>query len=380
MMDVRFSPWLIRPLLIVGALVVFVFVVLSWMHSNAIREEFLLPTDNAGVYPLTVESNDAGRVVVNRTPESVRPGVWGLESPDGYAQVSTIVRIGDDTVERGVAAADGTISTGDQVRMDTDAYPGDPLVAHGLGFEDFAIPSDIGPHPAWFVDGRRATWVIFVHGEGTDRLGESLRIMPRLVEQGFPVLSMAYRGDVGATPSDSGMRMWGLTEWKDIDAAVSAAQRKGAKDFVLVGSGAGASVVASYLHSADDISAIRGVVYDSPVLDLGGVVKRWAGESGVPGPISWFGRMLTRVRFGMEWDELNQFERTDEFDVPMLLLVGDADPVTPTDEYVSFADELGDLVVLERFVQGRHTDLWNIDVARYLDAVEAFLLQIVGPE
>ena len=379
-MGFRFSPWLIRPLLLVAASVIVVFVVLGWMHSNAIREEFLLPAGDSGVYPLTVESNDAGRVVVTRTATSERPGVWGLESPDAYAQVSTIVRIGDDTVERGVTDADGTISAGDPVRLDVDAYPGDPLLAHGLGFEDFAIPSDIGPHPAWFVDGRRATWVIFVHGRGTDRLGESLRIMPRLVEQGYPVLSMAYRGDAGATPSETGMRMWGLTEWKDLDAAISAAQRKGAKDFVLVGSGAGASVVASYLHSADDISAIRGVIYDSAVLDLEGVVTRWAGESGTPAPISWLGRTLTRIRFGMEWDELDQIERADEFDVPILLLVGDSDPVTPTDEYLRFADALGDLIVMERFVQGRHADLWNIDVDRYLDAVEAFLLQIVGPE
>jgi len=379
-MNFQLSPWLIRPLLLIAALVVFVFVVLGWMHSNAIREEFLLPTDDEGEYPLIVESNDAGRVIVTRTSESERPGVWGLESEDGYAQVSTIVRIGDDFVERGATAAEGTIIADDSVRMDADAYTGDPLVAHGLGFEDFAIPSDIGPHPAWFVDGRRSTWVIFVHGRGTDRLEESLRVMPRLVEQGYPVLSMAYRGDVGATPSDSGMRMWGLTEWKDLDAAVNAAQRKGAKDFVLVGSGAGSSVVASYLNSADDISTIRGVIYDSPVLDLEGVVTRWADESGIPVPISWLGRVLTRVRFGMEWEELDQIERVDEFDVPVLLLIGDSDPVTPTDEYLAFSEALGDLVVMERFVQGRNGDLWNIDMDRYLDTIEAFLLQIVGPE
>ena len=379
-MDFRLSPWLIRPLLLVAGLVLLVFVVLGWMHSNAIREEFLLPRTDAGAYPLAVVSNDAGRVVVPRTPASERPGVWGLESPDAYAQVSTIVRIDDDTVERGIAESDGVISADDPTRIDVDAYPGDPLLAHGLGFEDFAIPSDIGPHPAWFVDGRRSTWVIYVHGRGTDRLGESLRVMPRLVEQGFPVLSMAYRGDVGATPSESGMRMWGLTEWKDIEAAVSAAQRKGAKDFVIVGSGAGASVVASYLHNADDISPVRAVIYDSPVIDLEGVVQRWAGDSGTPAPISWLGRMLTRVRFGMEWAELDQIERADELDVPMLLLIGDDDPVTPTDEYVTFAEALGELVVMERFVQGRHADLWNIDVNRYLDTVEEFLLEIVGPE
>jgi pimeloyl-ACP methyl ester carboxylesterase len=379
-MDFRLSPWVIRPLLLVAAFVVFVFLVLGWMHSNAIREEFLLPQSDIDEYPLTVQSNDAGRVVITRTPESERPGVWGLESPDAYAQVSTIVRIGDDSVERGVAEADGEISANDAVRMDIDAYPGDPLLAHGLGFEDFAIPSDIGPHPAWFIDGRRSTWMIFVHGTGTDRLGESLRVIPRLVEQGYPVLSMAYRGDVGATPSETGMRMWGLTEWKDVDAAISAAQRRGAKDFVVIGSGAGASVVASYLHMADDISPVRAVIYDSPVLDLEGVVERWARESGIPSPVSWLGRVLTRLRFGMEWGELNQIERADEFDIPMLLLIGESDPVTPTDEYLTFAEMLGDLAVTERFVQGRHTDLWNIDVNRYLDTVEDFLLQIIGPE
>ncbi len=379
-MNVRFSPWLIRPLLVVGAVIVFVYVVLGWMHSNAIREEFLLPRSDPGEYPLTVESNDAGRVVLTRTAETERPGVWGLESADAYAQMSTIVRIGDDVVERGIQASEGVISPQDAVRVDVDAYPGDPLIAHGLGFEDFAIPSDIGPHPAWFVDGRRSTWMIFVHGRGTDRLTESLRVMPRLVEQGFPILSMTYRGDVGATPSESGMRMWGLTEWKDLDAAISAAQRKGAKDFVVIGSGAGASIVSSYLHSADDISAIRGVIYDSPVLDLEGVVKRWASDSGIPGPIAWLGRGLTRVRFGMEWGELNQLARADEFDVPLLLLVGDQNPVTPVNIALGFAESLGDLAVTERFVRGGQADLWNIDVDRYLDTIEAFLLKIVGPE
>ena len=379
-MDFRLSPWLIRPLLLVAALVVFVVVVLGWMHSNAIREEFLLPDESIDTYPLMVESFEAGRVVLPRTPSSERPGIWGLESPDAYAQASTIVRIGDDTVERGVTAEVGVIDAGDAVRMDVDAFAGDPLIAHGLGFEDFAIPSDIGPHPAWFVDGRRSTWIVFVHGRGTDRLSESLRVMPRLVEQGYPVLSMAYRGDVGATPSESGMRMWGLTEWKDLDAAIDAAKRKGAKDFVIMGAGAGASVVSSYLHSADDISAVRAVIYDSPVIDVEGVAKRWARESGTPAPISWLGRWLARVRFGMEWNELDQIDRVDEFNVPMLLLVGDADPVTPTDEFLTFAEGLGDLVVTERFVQGRHSDLWNIDVERYLDAVERFLLEIVGPE
>jgi len=54
--------------------------------------------------------------------------------------------------------------------------------------------------------------------------------------------------------------------------------------------------------------------------------------------------------------------------------------VTPVDISLGFGESLGDLAVTERFVRGGQADLWNIDVDRYLDTIEAFLLKIVGPE
>ncbi len=380
-MTLRFPTWLARVLLTLAALLVAVWVILAWLHANAIREEFLLPRPAAVDYPLTVLANEAGRVVLTRSPESEIEGLWGLESERAYAQVSTVVRISDDTVERGVRAVVGTIDVGSNVRIDADAYTGDPLTAHGLGFDnDFAIPSDIGPHPAWFIDGRRSTWVIFVHGRGIDRRTESLRITPSLVEQGFPIISMTYRGDIGATPSPSGMRMWGLDEWKDLEAAVTVAKRKGAKDFVIIGSGYGASIVSMFLQESDSVGSVRAVVYDSPVLDLEGVVRRWAQATGVPRPVAWLGRRLTSVRFGMDWSTLDQLERADEFDVPVLMLVGGNDQVTPIEEQLGFAETLGDLATVVRFEQGGTANLWNIDAERYERAVEAFLSETVGSE
>ena len=379
-MTFRFLPWAPRLVLAIGGVVIFVWVVVSWFHANAIREEFLLPRQMQQGYPLDVVSNEAGRVVLQRTPESVREGIWGLETEQSYAQVSTIVRITEDSAERGIVALEGTISAGDAARMDIDAYSGDPLTAFGLGFDTFAIPADIGPHPYWFVDGRRATWVIFVHGRGVDRRSESLRVIPSLVEQGYPVVAMTYRGDVGATPSQSGMRLWGLDEWRDLEAAVTVAQRKGARDVVIIGSGYGASIVSRFLNESDEIDAVRGVVYDSPMIDLEGVVERWSDNRGTPAPIAWMGRELTRIRFGMEWDLLDQLERTEEFDVPMLLMVGAEDPVTPIEESMKFAEELGDLVSVQRFEQGGHSDLWNIDSERYERVLSEFLLEVVGPE
>jgi len=380
-MAVHVPPWSWRALGFVGGFVILIWVALSWLHANAIREEFLLPRPAQDGFPLEVLSNEAGRIVMTRTSESEREGFWGLEAEDSYAQVTTIVRIDDDTVERGVRTLEGEIRAGASVRMNADAYTGDPLVAHGLGFEDnFPIPSDIGPHDAWFIDGRRSTWVIFVHGRGVDRLGESLRIIPGLVEQGFPIVSMTYRGDLDATPNPSGMRLWGLDEWKDVEAAVELVKRKGAKDVVLVGSGFGASIVSTFLYESEAITEVRGVIYDSPMIDLEGVVSRWASERSTPRPIAWLGRRLTTIRFGMEWNLLDQTSRTEYFDVPMLLLVGGEDPVTPIEELVAFGENLGDLADIERFEQGGNTDLWNIDVERYERVVADFLFKIVGPE
>ena len=379
-MAIRLPPWAPRVVFVAVGVLVFAWVVTGWMHSNAIRAEFLTPRQDQVGYPLTVIADPAGRVVIDRTPQTAREGTWGLEGERAYAQVLTIMRIDDTSVERGVKPLDGILQVGDAVRLDTDAYFGDPTLAHGLGFEEPRSPSDIGPHPTWFVDGRRSTWVVFVHGRGTDRLTESLRIIPSLVEQGFPVLSIAYRNDDGATPSQSGMRLWGLEEWLDLDAALNLAQRKGAKDVVIIGSGFGASIVSMFLHESPNIALVRGVIYDSPVLDLEGVARRWAAESGTPRVVAWLGRRIAAVRFGMDWDMLNQLERTTQFDVPILLMFGAQDPVTPVVEFTRFADALPDLIDVARFEQGEHTDLWNTDAERYESRVAQFLLEVVGPE
>lgn len=377
----RIPRWTTRVLLGVVLVAGVAVLGLAWIHANQIRSQFLLPGSAEVTYPLEILSNEAGRVVVSRTDDTVREGFWGLEGDEAYAQMSTIVRIGDDSVERGVKTLEGDFAVGDRARIDSDAFTGDPLTAHRIGFDgDLVIPSEIGAHPGWFIDGRRSTWVVFVHGQGDDRLGESLRIIPSLVEQGFPVMVISYRNDVGAAPSESGMRLWGLEEWRDVDAAVELAQRKGAKDFVIMGSGFGASIVSMFLHESDHIDTVRGVIYDSPVVNLEGVVERWSHETGTPSIVGWLGRRLVTARFGVEWSLLDQISRADEFDVPMLLLVGGEDPVSDPDQIEAFADAVGDVAVVSRFEQAGSTDLWNIDRDRYERTIANWLTDLLGPE
>ncbi len=352
----------------------------SWFHANAIRADLMVPMGDQTPFDVAIVSNDAGRVVIGRTDATERVGTWGLETDGAYGQVGTIVRVTGDTVERGFQSQVPSIEPGDFARIDVDTYSGDPETAHGLSWEPLRSPSDIGPQPAWFVDGRRATWVVFVHGKGNDRLTESLRLMPSLVKQGFPVMSVTLRNDVGATPNDSGLRYWGLEEWKDLDAAIDLGVRKGARDFVIVASGYGASVASMFLHESQMVDLVAGVVFDSPVLNIEPVAEAYAADHGTPGIIAWLGRRLVSLRFGMDWGALDQLARADEFDVPILLLYGAQDPVTPPETFERFASSRPDLVVADRFEQGGHADLWNIDSVRYENAIADFLEATAGPE
>lgn len=379
-MAFRIPRWTGRALLGLVGIIVGIWFVAGWFHANALRSDLMVPTGDETPYDVEVISNEAGRIIVDRTDATEQVGTWGLETPDAYSQIGTIVRVTEDSVERGVLEQLELIEPGSMSRVDVDAYTGNPESAHGLAWEPLRSPSDIGPQPAWFVDGRRATWVVFVHGKGNDRLTESLRLMPSLVKQGFPVMAVTIRNDVDATPNDSGLRYWGLEEWRDLDAAIDLGVRKGAKDFVIVASGYGASVASMFLHESEMVDLVKGVVFDSPVLDIEPVAEQYASEHNTPGVVAWLGRRLVAVRFGMDWRALDQIRRADEFDVPILLLYGAQDRVTPVESFERFAASRPDIVTADRFEQGGHGDLWNIDATRYENAIAAFLLATAGPE
>lgn len=385
-MAIQIPRWTGRATMVTLGVVLALWFVFAWFHANALRAELMVPRVDTAPFVLTVAGNDGSRVLLDRTEQTAREGVWGLEGAAAadvegdYAQLGPIVAVTDAVVERLVTPQVGTMDAGTMARIDTDAYTGDPRGAHGIGFEELRSPSEIGPQPYWFIDGRRATWVIYVHGRGNDRLTESLRITPSLVTQGYPVMAITIRNDVGATPSESGLRYWGLEEWRDVDAAIESGLRKGAKDFVVVGSGYGASVVSTFLHESDRVDLVRAVVFDSPVLAMEPIARSFAQDRGTPAPIAWLGRQLTALRFGLDWAALDQFARSAEFDVPILLMFGANDDVTPVEQFEEFATLRSDIVQSHRFEQAGHTDLWNVDAERYEDTVEAFLLEIVGPE
>jgi pimeloyl-ACP methyl ester carboxylesterase len=353
-----------------GAVVLALFVV-AWISANQIRSDLLVPLADERPYDIEVLRTPPARLVIAGTDEPPRGGVWGFESEATYTQLTALLNRTETETEWAATPYMSEPAVGVKARVDVDAYPADPEVAFGLGFEKVRAPGELGPLPAWLIDGRRSTWVIIVHGRGTDRRTQALRMIPRFAEAGYPVLVVSYRNDEGAPADPSGLRSWGLTEWRDLDAAVRLAEREGARDYFVVGHDLGAEVVSTFLHESDRVGNVLGVVFDSPALDLEGTMDYGSGP--VARFVDELGQQLARIRFGMEWSELDQIARADQFDVPILALHGARDQVIPIEITEAFAAARPDLVQFLRFEQGGHGDLWNVDTSRYESAVMAFI-------
>lgn len=349
----------------------------AFRGSGVIADDLLTPHPRPTGEAFEVELVGSGRIVLPRTDLTERPGVWGVTNGDGaYGQMAAVISQEAETVERSFRTLTGRFIAGDTVTLDAYAAAEDPMEAFAIDFDNVRIPGNLGVNPAWFVDGSSDTWVILVHGEGLDERAQALRVLPALADGGFPALVITYRND-SAAPDDGGYYRWGLSEWHDIDAAMTYAHNHGASDFVLYGFGMGANIAAMHLHESERAAEVRGAIFDSAVVDLGAVVDRIADERGIPGVVTTAAKAVARLRFGLEWSELNQLIRADQFDTPILLMHGTEDDVAPIAETDNFVTSVTGPITYERFEGAGRTELWNSDPERYNAAVLTFLIEAV---
>jgi len=194
---------------------------------------------------LTVHGTAAGQITLTRALASLRPGTYGLAGDGMHAVVGpvleTVPHPADTVVRRLHRVTHGTLEPGDKVWLTPNAHIGDPRSALGLDHADVDVPGELVALPAWFVPGARDTWVITVHGLGATR-EHPMNIMEFLHRHRFPVLDLAYRGDLGAPRPADGLNHLGESEWRDLDAAIRYATRYGAERVVLHGWSTGATM------------------------------------------------------------------------------------------------------------------------------------------
>ena len=360
----------------------------GWFYAGEIRDGALAAKAPAPPALQTAVLAVGDRsITLARSPgapaELTTPGTWGLRWAAGYGQLGAIRSLGPDRVERAFTRLRGRAPrAGERSAVDGYAYPADPAVAAGRPAREISYPSPLGPEPAWLVDGRRGTWVILVHGYNAAR-AETLRTLATVARQGYPALAIGYRNDPGAPASSDGLRHWGATEWRDLEAATGYALGHGATGVVLAGYSMGGAVVASFLLSSPLAARVRGVVLDSPALDLGEVVDHGAADrdlpllgTPVPPALTEVAKGIAGLRYHLDWGELDYLDRAGRLAAPMLVFQQSGDPTVPVAISETLAAERPDLVTFERFGGAGHVQSWNVDRPRYERALRAFLERV----
>ena len=105
-----------------------------------------------------------------------------------------------------------------------------------------------------------------VHGRGTTR-SEALRAVPVFHALGITSLVVSYRNDGEAPRSRTGTYALGATEWRDVDAAIGFARRRGARRVIVMGWSMGGAIALQLALNSAHRDAIAGLVLDSPVID-----------------------------------------------------------------------------------------------------------------
>lgn len=389
----RSRPWRLLRGAVVGLLVlaVVVFAGGSWFYAGEIRAGALASNPPA---PLALQTQVLAvgdrSITLARDRASPReltaPGTFGLRWDDGYGRIGAILAAAPGRVERVFTNIRGTAPrAGERSAVDGYAWPADPSVAAGRPAREISYPSPLGPAPAWLVGGRRDTWVILVHGYNAAR-SETLRALATVARQGYPALAIGYRNDPGAPDSADGLRRWGATEWRDLEAATRYALDQGAGGVVLAGFSMGGAVVTSFLLSSPLAPRVRGVVLDSPALDLGEVIDHGATDrelpvlgTPVPPALTVAAKGIAGLRYDLDWGQLDYVDRAGGLAAPMLVFHQTGDPTVP----VAISEELAvarpDLVTLQRFAGDGHVQSWNTDRARYERALRAFLNRVAPP-
>lgn len=348
----------------------------AFRGSSVIAGDLLTPQAVPTGAEYEIQLVGSGRIVLPRDDVTEHEGIWGVSNgTGGYGQMAGVISQDAETVERSFRTLEGRFIAGEMVTFDAYAAGENPTDTAALEYADVRVPGDLGVNPAWLVDGTADTWVIVIHSEGLDERRQALRILPVFADAGFPTLVITYRND-GAAPDNGGFYRWGLSEWQDIEAAIGFARNRGAEDFVLYGFGMGANIAAMYLHRSDAAGDVLGAVFDSIVPDLGAVVDRIAEQRGIPSLVSASAKTFARIRFGLEWSDLDQQSRASEFDVPLLVLHGSEDDVAPIAAVEEFAAAVPEPVTFERFEGARRMELWNSDPERYNLAVRGFLMAV----
>ncbi len=335
------------------------------------------------------------RVRLSATPETVVPGRYGLwfDGGRGHVRIGDLTHadVAEGTVEREVVGVDAGVLRAGGARFDGYYFAGTPDTALGLATEHVEVEGELGGMPAWVVpasDGRGSRWAVLVHGRGALR-EEALRALPALHEAGWTSLVPTYRNDEDVPAGPDGRYNLGLSEWRDIEAAVEYAVQCGADEVLMLGWSMGGAITLQFLDRSPLAELVSRVILDGPVIDWGDVLEHHAHLHGVPKVVGSLSRSMMGRRWGkrlvgvhesVDVAQTDWVQRADELRHPMLLIHSADDEFVPVGPSRQLAQHRPDLVTYEEWRVARHCKEWNTDPERWERLVTGFARQSDGRE
>lgn len=317
-------------------------------------------------------------VILPANEDTTVEGTYSLyfDEGRGHARIGAIKSFvpREGTVQREVEAVyAGDIRSAVRGWWSGAVYP----APSALGFADERVDVPIagGIAPAWLVraETRASTWAIMVHGRGVQR-SEGLRAVHTARELGMTSLLVSYRNDGEAPFAPDGRYGLGMTEWRDIEAAMEYAFSHGAQDVVLFGWSMGGAICLQAADISRYRSRIRALVLDGPVIDWMDVLTHQAELNRIPAPAGRLGQWLISNRFGrvvtglstpVDLKSMDWVSRADQVTVPTLILHSEDDEFVPVGPSAELAERNPAFVTFERFHRARHTKEWNVDPDRW---------------
>jgi uncharacterized protein len=214
-------------------------------------------------------------------------------------------------------------------------FKGNPVEALNFAYENVVIEGELGDIPAWLVlpengDLKGSTWAIIVHGIG-GRRENGYRFLPHFRAANMPTLLIAYRNDEDSPRDPSGFYTFGLTEWRDLEAAADYALGQGAASLILLGESMGGGIVGQFMQRSDRAGRVSGLVFDAPAFDFPAVLVSQMKKAGAPLPevLAPIGMRLFEFRNNLAIAETNVSDVVSDFEGPVFVSHGSQDRIVP---------------------------------------------------
>ena len=347
------------------------------------------PTRDFGVW---VRSLDGGRVVLeSEGPQQMlgHPGTIGLYWDKGYARVGDVTDVVGLRITRNYepvhggpppVCSDPSLANCHQVDLESYVFPNDPG-DRNLGFEEFTFASPLGDLGGWLIpSGDRRRWAIHAHGWKAERR-EAIRMLPPYHSAGITSVIVDYRNDPDSPRDPTGHYRFGLSEWEDVEAAVTYAMGEGAEEIILAGYSTGGGMLMSFLEQSSLAKHISAVVLDAPNINLADVVRANTQDARIPlinirmGQLmKELGMWIAHLLWKVDWDRTNYVQRVDQFlEVPTLVFHGTSDQRVPIAISRQLEARAPQLVTLVETAAAGHVMSWNANPEAYERRLTRFL-------